>query len=327
MQVFHLTLLSEALSPISHHRGTEGNEAVLSREPIHTDRGKYRVPCLSGNSLRHHMIRRPAALWLIEELGLKGRLSLAQLHFLLHGGTLIHQRLMENTQRIARMYELFPLLRLLGGSLPDQVLPGCLFVGRGRLVCEQNRPFLTLPAGYELPNQALLPAEYFVDRYQYIQGTARTRSDWYDPDKPSGQDERQGMIYAGEFVLAGALFLHCCLAQQAKPVDIGCLVHALSLWQEQGGLIGGLTGRGHGRLRTWILAAPPELDEWASLYQRHVQEHAEECRAWLEEAFAEVSSSAGRRKKRGRPAKTAEAAPSDSSEGSTASGESSCPTP
>ena len=133
--------LSEATSPISHMSGSVGNESVISRESVKCESGIVQVPCLSGNALRHRCVRLPGMLWLIDRYGLKGKLTLPVLNLLLHGGNLTMSTAMENTSRIAEMHEVFPLLSLLGGSLPDQILAGSMDVMRGVLVCEENRSF------------------------------------------------------------------------------------------------------------------------------------------------------------------------------------------
>jgi hypothetical protein len=120
--------------------GTAGNEGIVAREPVHTERGVMMVPFLSGNALRHRCIRHPMAMWLIERYGLDGQLSLLQLNFLLHGGNLTMSTASESTRRIAECHEYWPMIRLCGGSLQDQILAGSLDVWRGTLICEENRP-------------------------------------------------------------------------------------------------------------------------------------------------------------------------------------------
>lgn len=76
---------------------------------------------------------------LAQRLGLRGRLSLPQLNLLFHGGALTEGGGREDTRLIADFQRLFPLLRLLGGCTPAQILSGSLLSGRGTLVCEENR--------------------------------------------------------------------------------------------------------------------------------------------------------------------------------------------
>lgn len=278
-------LWSEAVSPITHMRGVEGNEALIARQPVDTPAGKRWVPYLSGNALRHRCVREPGALWLIDALGLKGELSLKQLNFLLHGGNLTDSTGREDTARIAEMQELFPLLRLLGGALPDQILSGSLLAWQGTLLCEENRGRLPLPDGFDPPAAALKPAEHFVEDYQYTRGDGARRPDWYDPGAADPAAGSNLMIFAGQQVVPGAVFLHGFDIPRGSDLEYGCLLHALGLWQDAGGTIGGQAGKGHGRLASVRLGGD---DGRAAVdgYTRHVGAHADRCRAWLDRAFA-----------------------------------------
>lgn len=80
--------VSIAKSPITHMSGSIGNESVIAVEKVMTARGYRMVPFLSGNALRHRAIREPGMMWLIEQYGLKERIDLKILNFLLHGGNL-----------------------------------------------------------------------------------------------------------------------------------------------------------------------------------------------------------------------------------------------
>lgn len=277
-------LWSEALSPITHMRGVEGNEALIAREPVDTPAGKRWVPFLSGNAIRHRLVREPGGLWLIEALGLKGKLSLKQLNFILHGGNLTDSTGREDTARIADMQTLFPLLRLMGGALPDQILSGSLIASRGMLVCEENRPHLRLPDGFDLPAETLKPAEHYVEDYQYTRGDGAKRPEWYAEETRDPEAKSNLMIFSGQQVVRGAAFVHGFQIPNGSELEYGCLMHALGLWQEQGGSVGGMSSKGHGQLSTVALGGDAVVDDVAA-YVAHVGANAEACRAWLEKVF------------------------------------------
>ena len=280
-------LWSECVSPMTHMKGVEGNEALIARQPVDTPAGKRWVPYLSANALRHRMVREPGGLWLVEALGLKGKLSLAQLNFLLHGGNLTDSTGREDTARIAEMQELFPLLRLLGGALPDQILKGSLLMWQGQLVCEENRPHLQLPAGFDLPDAALKPAEHYVEDYQYTRGDAGKAADWYDAATRNPDAKSNLMIFSGQCVIRGAVFFHGFDVPHGSALELGCLMHAMGLWQLQGGSVGGMASKGHGRLATAVIGGEAEgIAESVEAYVAHVEAHAERCRAWLDKVFA-----------------------------------------
>ena len=108
--------LSETLSPLTQMARTEGNEGIINREPVLTDSGVKWIACLSGNAIRHRMIRRPGMLWLIKTCNLAGELTKAQMNFLLHGGDRTDKSGQERLARGFEMRRLMPLLALLAGG-------------------------------------------------------------------------------------------------------------------------------------------------------------------------------------------------------------------
>jgi hypothetical protein len=265
---------------------TEGNEALCAIEPVRTNDGVRWVPFLSGNAIRHRCVRAPGARHLVERMGLKGELSLEQLNFLLHGGNLTESTGRENTARIAEMYRLFPLFRLLGGCLPDQVLSGSLHVWRGTLLCRENEAQLRmlLPPGFDTDGVTFHPAHAYISGYQY------TRS---DAEKSAGdllpagaeKDKSSLMIFSGQAVMRGAMFLHGFTLLHPSPLELGALLHSLLLWANAGGTIGGQAARGHGRLKTVLLGHDETRADAVAAYLAHVEEHRDECRQWLTDAF------------------------------------------
>lgn len=269
---------------MTHMKGVEGNEALIARQPVDTPSGKRLVPYLSGNALRHRMVREPGGLWLIDRLGLKGKLSLKQLNFLIHGGNLTDSTGREDTARIADMQRLLPLLRLLGGALPDQILKGSLLMWQGSLVCEENRERLPLPDGFDWPTQTLKPSEHFVEGYQYTRGDGAKRPEWYDEATRDPEAKSNLMIFSGQQVIPGAVFLHGFDIPHGSTLELGCLMHAIALWQAEGGSVGGMASKGHGRLVTSQLGGDDPAEAIAA-YIAHVDANAEACRAWLEKVF------------------------------------------
>jgi hypothetical protein len=267
-------------------QGSSGNQAIIFREPVVTPRGVAYVPSISGNALRHRAIREPGWRWLVEEYGLSGRLTLAQLNFAFHGGNLTEGGGRENTRRIADFQRLLPLGRLLGGSLPDQILAGSCHVHRGTLVCEENRAALGQMIGDLLPTSRLRPAESFVSQYQYTRGSAEKTVADLRPTDPPGEVESNLMIFAGQSVLSGAVFVHGFTLPHVSDLELGALLWSLRLWQSAGGTIGGQASRGHGRLRLSVLAGDWDGDAVVDAYLDHARSAREEAVAWLDDVFA-----------------------------------------
>lgn len=293
MKSYTLHCLSEAVSPITHCSGTAGNEGIVAREPVLTDRGVMQVPFLSGNALRHRVVREPMTMWLIDRYGLKGSLSLQQLNFLLHGGNLTQSTAHENTRRIAELHRTWPLLRLCGGSLPDQILAGSLDVWRGTLVCEENRRSLAMALG-AFPASRMLSAERFIGGYQYTRGDAKKRG--INSDRDDIQSDSNLMIYSGQAVSRGAVFHHGFVLKHASPIELGCLLLSVRLWQASGGTVGGSARLGHGRLRLqWVDMI--DSDELVTAYVDYADSVREDAVAWLNEAFASKAEAKAKRGK------------------------------
>lgn len=292
---YRIFCLSEAIAPITHMSGSAGNESVVMREPVVTDKGVVWIPCLTGNALRHRCVREPGWRYLIDRYELSGKLTLPQLNYAFHGGNLTEGGGRENLRLIADVQRIFPLSRLVGGCLPDQILSGSLDVWRGRLACEENRMGLAtdLPSGWELPDEPLRSAEHFVSGYQYTRGDAQKTVSELLPTNGDGEllrgEDRAGksnlMIFSGQSVIQGACFLHGFLLKHVDQLAFGALLWSLKLWQDAGGTIGGQAARGHGRLA--LMVHTGEDDQAAiDAYLTHVDSVKDDAIAWMNEAFA-----------------------------------------
>lgn len=289
MKTYTIQCLSEAASPITHMSGTAGNEGIVAREPVHTDRGVMMIPFISGNALRHRCVREPMAMWLIDRYGLAGQLSVLQLNFLLHGGNLTMSNAHENTRRIAEMHELWPMLRLCGGSLQDQILAGAMDVWRGTLVCEENRDSLAKTLS-SLPEQRLLSSERFLSAFQYTRGDGRKTG--LSRERDDITDETNLMIYSGQAVTKGALFHHGFVLKHVTELELGCLLLSLRLWQAAGGTIGGNARLGHGRLATELIDFQ-DSQAAVEAYVNHAHTVRDEAVAWLNDAFVRKAKKKG----------------------------------
>jgi hypothetical protein len=242
------------------------------------------------------MIREPGALYLVDALGLRGQLTIDQANFLFTGGSLSESSVTDNLKRIADMQRLFPLLRLLGGSLRNQVIGGSLFVLRGTIICEETRSIVqsSLPEGYFLPEEIMRSCEEFIRPYQYTRGSAEKRPDSAALIKDHDtQIDSNLMIYAGESVIPGAIFYHGFICYNVSKIEIGALLHAIQLWSASGGVIGGYGRIGHGKLNTSFIIEPVidffgndiDIEKSIEDYKDHVKANASLCVDWLQDAF------------------------------------------
>jgi hypothetical protein len=287
-----------ALTRVTHMSGTAGNEALIRRVPV-TYQGEARaVAEISGNSLRHTLIRNPGASWLLALLcrdasgQWQGMLTPEALNFLKHGGSLVDYEGSEDIPLIQQLHEFLPLYRLLGGTLPTRPVPGCLFCNDALLVCEENRTRLEGFLGTELADLGPLPsAESLLEEYQYVTGDIRQDEPQLlalalqrYPDAPVS-DLR--MIFSGQAIRAGAVFFWECCLQETSPLLYGALLWSLELWKRHHGVVGGQGARGHGRLLFQVQlpegAPPPE--QAMALYREYMWEHRQEALQWLLKVF------------------------------------------
>lgn len=302
---YKILALSEVLSPLTHAKGVEGNESLIAREPVVTPAGVRFIPHLSGNALRHRLVRDPGAWFLIDQWELSGKLAMSQLNFFFHGGNLTQGGNRQNTARITDMERLFPLIRLLGGSLPDQILSGSLLSWRGTMVCEENRERIArlTPHGWEFGDEKLRPAESFVGDYQYTRGQAATSAPSLLPKTSDPEEASNLMIFSGQCVLAGAAFVHGFVLQHVSDLELGALLLSLRLWQNAGGTIGGQAARGHGRLSTSLHVDPiADEDSVIGAYVDHVRTVKDEALKFLDAVYG-----AARADKAEKPAKKGKA--------------------
>lgn len=294
-KIYKVFCLSEAVSPITHMSGSSGNESIVMREPVIANAGVVWIPKLTGNAIRHRCVREPGWRWLIDRYGLAGKLTLPQLNYCFHGGNLTEGGGREDTKRITAMQRIFPLSRLVGGCLPDQILSGSLHVWAGRLVCEENRGGVQsdMPDGWELPKEPLRSAEHFVSGYQYTRGDAtktmvgllaEPEDDLLRGENRDGKSNL--MIFAGQSVMVGACFTHGFLLNHVSQLEFGALLWSLKLWQDAGGTIGGQAARGHGRLSTSIYAGDDDGEAAIEAYKVHAESVKDDAIAWLNDAFA-----------------------------------------
>jgi len=267
---YKIVAISKALSPLTHNRGSEGNETVIATEEIQTESGAAQVPIISGNALRHCMVRSPGASYLVDNWDIKDGLPLSVLNFLFSGGSLWKKGATENVKKLRALWDLLPLYRVLGGSLPDQIVSGTLEAWRGVLVCAENmsRVESILPSGW-VPNWKIMRARRMISGYQYTRNSPRSKL-ISSESVESAPDSSVQMIYNGQTVIPGAVFVHGYCLRDARELDVGAFLHALD---RATGIIGAMSGRGHGHLETTYLTdlANAEIAELISAYESHVK--------------------------------------------------------
>lgn len=263
-------MISTALSPITHMHGTAGNVALLQREAVIDAFGKVcSVPCLSGNALRHALVRVPAARFMCKTVGIDGMpYQLADLLF--HGGRLTKANPL-TASGTRELLKCVPFLALLGGALPGQILEGCLKVSRGLLICRESADIIERRSGVRV--QGIDGAESYVGSYLYTRGA--------EENNPEAVADR--MIYEGECVRAGAKLYHTLTLENSDPLVIGCLLKALTDASKD---IGGMGRIGHGELHIeWFCEDIDDAQKYIESYTQYLKASAPVVSAALVQLF------------------------------------------
>lgn len=275
-------ILMRALSPITQGESTKGNEQVIRRESVATPIGLRHVPTITGNSLRHRMFRAPLAEDLIARWKLAGELTKEQVRFLFNGGALGKDH-GTSLDRIAHCERLFPLVSLLGVSLPDTIVSGRLKCGMAWLVCRETTPLIKsdVPADWWPERDNLTPCEAFVGRGTYYRhDAARMRQELLTKTERAAEFEYEGMPHAGEHVCSGSEWYLRCDIERPNQLALGAFAHGYSLWLNQGATVGGQSSRGHGRMAPSIDSSF-DWDGAVEAYVDHVETIADEGREFV----------------------------------------------
>lgn len=275
--------LSRAESPITHQLGTVGNESIVNTEDVRTPLGVVKVPVLSGNAIRHRMLRAPAADYLVNALELTGTLSRDVLNLLYHGGLKREKSKRPSLAGIAEMQRLFPMFRLLGACLPEAIVSGDLVAYRALLACRENmdRIEAMAPSGWCAGDGYLSPATSFVERWQYVRGKL-THATAHSAIDKADEDDSKMMPFAGTCVIPGSEWVHGFSVVNSTALDFGFIMHSLREWDRQGSSIGGQSSRGHGVLSlSWWCDHELDAEECIAMYEQHVAENADDCRKFL----------------------------------------------
>src|SRR5690606_22241269 len=138
---------------------------------------------------------------------------------LLHGGTLTEGTGREDTAGVADLYRLFPLYRLLGGSLPGQIIPGSLIAEQGIVVCRENAARLRDCCPFSIPDN-LRSAEEFVGGWQYTRSDARISNPAVAP-ADAAEEKLSLMPFTGQSIIPGACIWHGFVARNVSELEMG----------------------------------------------------------------------------------------------------------
>lgn len=233
------------------------------------------IPALSGNSLRHNLLRAPGATRMLACLGLSPDREIVPIgveRFLYSGG---------NTTKGARApgaadyYEAqvrknYPLIDALGGSFDNFVMSRSAVSIASWIVCRENNWITESKSDGRVRSDASI--------FDLVSEITRTRSGIGGKDKESGQ-----MIFSYEVLAAHTqILVEVSWQPFTLPMTIGATLSALRDWADQGGYIGARSAQGHSQL----LAAFPDDDRMtlADQYNEYLVEKADFLKLGLTDA-------------------------------------------
>lgn len=284
---YRLLLVVKAVDKITQMMGRSGNELIINRVNLLYRGDVVSVPALSANGMRHAAVREPGGLWLIDAYGLYGNLKKEALRLLTNGGNnATKSGGAESLALFVAMRQAWPLLGLMGCGLPDGPKPGSLKFSDCLLLCDESRAFAETVGGdvLELPPY-LRPARTCVGKWTHYRHDPVERR----PDllaDTAEESAHSGMIFGGEAVAPGSLFISEIRLDGATPVELGALLWSLRLWQAKGGYVGGMSARGNGRTESMLyFDGEADLDQVAQDYAEYALSVREEAIAWLQDVF------------------------------------------
>lgn len=234
-----------------------------------------RIPNLSGNSLRHSLLREPMATRLLSAVGLSpdsDAVPVGVSRFLYSGGNTTKGARAPGASDVyeAKVRKLLPMVEALGGSF-DQFLLGRSAVSIASwIVCRENNWITERRTDGAVRSDASI--------FDLVTETTRTRSGIGGNDKESGQ-----MIFSYETLAAQTRMLTEIRWQPfTSQLAIGATLQGLLDWQATGGAIGARNAQGHSQMIATF--EPDARFDWAGKYLEYLDANKDSIAAHLKAA-------------------------------------------
>lgn len=228
------------------------------------------VPAVSGNSLRHQVVREPSWLYLMARLGLApdvpGRGPVpAGVEAIFYNGGNIESGAKQPSNVFGISHEIrarYPSLDLLGGVTDSFDIGESRLRVEGILVCRENREALEGSPAYDLPAARM-------SVFDMLDDVTETRQ--------AGTNGLGQMIHSFETLASGVQVLCRIVLQPFTPaLTRGALVAACDWFLAHDRTIGGQAARGFGWMRgEWLGDAQMHLAD-AVFYGAYLGEHRDE---------------------------------------------------
>lgn len=227
------------------------------------------IPAVSGNSLRHQVVREPAWLHLCEQLGLrestpgKGPVPAGVEAIFYNGGNIAAgAKQPSNVFGLAQAIRAaYPSLDLLGGVTDSFDVGESRLNVAGWLVCRENRDALVDSPSYDLPAAT-------VSAYDLLDDVTLTRQ--------AGETGLGQMIFSFETLCPGAQVL--CRLNLSPFTGLrtqGALVAAVETFVGNGPTMGGQAARGFGHCRGEWLTGPETANDVRQEYEDYLAANRE----------------------------------------------------
>lgn len=283
------------LSPLHHGQGAEGNESLFRRQRMVVKGDVLDLPVLSGNSLKHNLIRAPGVRHMLRILDIPEQsLSRAAVHLLFSGGALSKTGSAINIAEYRRLQTLIPILGVCGGATGNTMVQSSVTVGDAYPVCEENEDRIPINRLIESGvlsaeiGQKLLatPVGHFTDRsmstrHDPLRSPDVSRYllsadlDGYDRSKVDGKKARergetpakgesQQMIFYRETLAAGVVLCSTWYTRDMTSTQEAALWSALHEWLRRP-FLGAASGVGMGHAKLRVIASEPislRYPEW-----------------------------------------------------------------
>lgn len=215
------------------------------------ERQAVRLPAVSGNALRHILLREPGATRLLQELGLDPHTDPVPVgveRFLFGGGNTAAKVTAPSNADIleATMRHCYPFIDALGGAVDRFLMSRSAVSVASWIVCKEHNVATEPVAG--ITSQ--------VSLLDTVSELTRTRMGIGGKDKESGQ-----MIFSYEVLPPGTQLLVEVRFQPFTPsLTKGATQLAVTDWAAHGGMLGAKSAQGHGRCHVLMSELPYEAE-------------------------------------------------------------------
>lgn len=280
-------LCIRCLTPMVHSAGSVRNRSYVNRQTFAGDQRLSRVPVISANSLRHNLLREPLGLDLIQRYSLIGKLDKPRLRLLTAGGNQASEKGGRIDLAAEQSFrEALPALSLLGCGLPTGPIDSRLTVSDAMLVCRESlSPLQAIAPELGLPSNAWSALRLVADAEHYAPDPSHKLG--FALDDKSREDDFDDNIFAGEYVIPGAVFVAEITGTRLTKEECSAVTFGLQLWTQSGGLLGGKQAHGRGRTECMVFG---DLEP-TKPYCTAADKRKDDAIRWLSEVLGGTSKS------------------------------------